>query len=184
MLESVSKIALVISIILEVFFWKFWTEFYFRYGIPVFRQRLGVKGPPGHSHLAGRLVEITKVSWLPNLIFEELTSGDVAFREEWGRRLFKFRVRYLPIMHGLIKVRAQEPYIIVTGMINWSVLAFMGAVAASLSSSSTDSTWVALVPLMGGFYIIQYFHYGVVCEEILSCYGRTPNRRIQRRPRS
>lgn|SRR5262245_11197961 len=171
MFESASKIALVISFILEIFFWSGWTEFYFRYGIPIFRKRLTFEKPPSYSHLADRLAARTRDRWLRNLLFEELSTGDVAFREEWVRRPFKFRIIYLPIMHGLIRLQPQEAQIIVTGMINWSVLTFLAAVAASIGNSLTDSTCgelAVVLLLVSGSYFMQYFHYQVVCEEIVT----------------
>lgn len=138
----------VIAIIVEIMVsWK-WNASYFRLGIPIFVRRIeragGVAGIPLEP-----LEKSTKTAAAPPLAFRLLGPDLVAFRE----RMFG---GYIPIMRGVIKSKPEEPFVVVAGLINWSVVVMGIVLVAFLGRGVTN-----VAPYFLGLLAVLYFIQGV-----------------------
>jgi len=99
----------------------FWNHSYFTIGIPVFRQRvpLRLNEVPTPDQLALAM----KSRWTAPLIFHKFQNGEVGFRERAFGGGFYFH--YTPIMHGIIRQDSSEPCVMIVGLLNWFIPAFV-----------------------------------------------------------
>ena len=107
---AITGLVIVIEIILN---WK-WNASYFRIGIPIFLRRIDKTGGIASIDLDA-LEQTTKTAAGAPLAFHRLGPNLIGFRE----RAF---AGYTPIMRGVIRSTAEEPSIVVAGLIDWSVI--------------------------------------------------------------
>ena len=99
-----------------------WVAAYFRFGIPVHFTRAALPGPLDAAETAQALDERFQGGPLhPTIRFKPLGPGQVALREA----LFEPRggVRYLPVMHMLVRLDPHAMQASLTGYLNYWVLA-------------------------------------------------------------
>jgi len=142
-------------VVLENLAAQAWAAPYFRLGIPVFFSRAALSGPLDEAQAAQALEARFKGGPLhPSIHFKHLAPGQIALREA----LFENRggVRYLPVMHSMVRLGPQPGQAILTGCLNWWVLA---ALAYTGFRSAADRSFipVALLVLfiLGFSYILQ-----------------------------
>lgn len=138
----------LIAIIVEIIFsWK-WNASYFRLGIPIFVRRIERAGGVAGISLEP-LAKSTTTAAAPPLAFRQLEPDLIAFRE----RMFG---GYIPIMRGVIKSKPEEPFVVVAGLINWSVVVLAIVLVAFLRRGVTN-----VAPYFFGLLAVLYFIQGV-----------------------
>ena len=106
------------------------------------------------SHFRGRLG--------PSLVFRQLESGEVAFREA----SFELKLlSYTPVMHGLLLAVPGSTECVVEGRANWFSLAFSLWMASFvLSRPEAWPILLVLVALVGGIEAVQATTYREVAK--------------------
>jgi Na+/H+ antiporter NhaD/arsenite permease-like protein len=137
-----------LAIIIEIrFSWK-WNASYFRAGIPIFVRSIERAG--GVAGIALEPLEkSTKTAAAPPLAFRPLGPDLIAFREPGFSG-------YIPIMRGVLKSKPEEPFIVVAGLLNWSVVVLAIVLVAFLRRGVTD-----VAPYFLGLLAVLYFIQGV-----------------------
>ncbi|MEA2163690.1 MAG: hypothetical protein QOK37_1817 [Thermoanaerobaculia bacterium] len=138
----------VIAIIVEIMFsWK-WNASYFRFGIPIFVRRIERAGGVASISIEPLAIS-TKTAAAPPLAFRLLDADLVAFRE----RMFG---GYIPIMRGVIKSKPEEPFVVVAGLLNWSVVVLAIVLVAFLGRGVAN-----VAPYFLGLLAVLYLIQGV-----------------------
>ena len=139
-----------------------WVEFYFRSGIPVFRSAVILPLHVRHNLSADEIERRCRGGWGPRLLFRELSTGDVAFREAAELSFFS----YTPIMHGLLTKRPTERVVVVSGHLNWFIIAVVLMLAGRWDEFG--ELWFAPVLILGMLYGIQAMRYKKVGEAVMA----------------
>jgi hypothetical protein len=121
-----------------------WNASYFRAGIPIFARRIETAGGVAAIDLE-TLEKSTKTAAGAALAFRRIDSDLIAFRE----RAFG---GYIPMMRGVIRSKAEEPSIVVAGLINWSVIAVAIVLIVFLRRGVLD-----VAPYFLGLLAVLYF---------------------------
>jgi len=136
------------AVIIEIILSAKWNVSYFRTGIPIFVRRIDRAG--GLTGISfDTLAKSTTTASAPPLAFRQLAPDLVAFRERGFNG-------YVPLMRGIIKSKAEEPSIVVAGLINWSAIVLAIVLVAFLRRSVT-----IVVPYYLAGFAILYFIQGV-----------------------
>lgn len=131
-------------IVIEIFLnWK-WNEAYFRSGIPIFVRRIEKTGGIAGIDLDA-LEKTTQTAAGAPLAFRRLEPDLIAFRE----RAFG---GYIPMMRGVIKSTAEEPSIVVAGLVDWSAIAVAIVLVVFLRRGVLD-----VAPYFLGLLAVLYF---------------------------
>ena len=135
-----------LAIVVEIFLnWK-WNASYFALGIPIFMRRIERTGGAATIDLDA-LETTTKTAAGAPLAFRRLGPDLIAFRE----RAFG---GYIPMMRGVIKSNAEEPSVVVAGLIDWSAIVIAIVLVAFLRRHVFDVAPYFL-GLLGVLYFIQ-----------------------------
>jgi hypothetical protein len=131
-----------------------WLGPYFRFGIPVFQHRtkLAFNDLPEAARALGEKFRASPTH--PSIRFRAIGERQVAFREQ----LFENRggARYLPVMHSLIRVQPERRALVLTGYLNWYVLAaLIYVVYRSMQDRSFIPVAVLVVFIFGLSYAVQ-----------------------------
>lgn len=137
---AIAGLVIVIEIVLN---WT-WNASYFAIGIPIFARRIERSGGIASIDLEP-LEQSTKTAAGVPLAFRRLAPDLIAFRE----RAF---AGYIPMMRGVIKSKAEEPSIVVAGLIHWSVIAIAIVLVVFLRRGVLD-----VAPYFLGLLAILYF---------------------------
>jgi len=151
---AIVALVIVIEIILN---WK-WNASYFAFGIPIFMRRIERMGGVATIDLDA-LEKTTKTASGAPLAFRRLGPDLVAFRE----RAFG---GYIPMMRGVIKSNAEEPSVVVAGLIDWSAIVIAIVLVAFLRRHVFDVAPYFL-GLLGVLYFIQAVRYNRVAAKLL-----------------
>jgi hypothetical protein len=134
---------------------QMWLAPYFRFGIPVHVQRVNPAEPVHLPQATKALSEKFRANpEHPSIRFKLFGERQVAFREV----LFENRggVRYLPVMHSLVRLHPDRGTLALTGYLNWYVLAaLVYVVYRSLSDRSFIPVAVLVVFIFGLSYAVQ-----------------------------
>ena len=150
---AVAIVALVI--VIEIFLnWK-WNASYFALGIPIFMRRIERTGGAATIDLDA-LEKSTKTAAGAPLAFRRLGPDLIAFRE----RAFG---GYIPIMRGVIRSNAEEPSIVVAGLVDWSVIAVAIVLVVFLRRGVLD-----VAPYFLGLLAVLYFIQAVRFNRVAS----------------
>jgi hypothetical protein len=148
-------------LVLETLAAQSWAAPYFRLGIPVYFIRASLDGPLDAAQAARALeARFTASPLHPSIRFKPIAPGQIALRE----RLFENRVgvRYLPVMHALVRLHPRQRLFTLTGNLNWSVLA---ALVYVLYRSFSDRSFLPVGLLILFFFGISYvFQAGVTAR--------------------
>jgi hypothetical protein len=142
----------VVLLALENLAAQTWLGPYFRFGIPVAFQRGELNGSldlPGEARALSEKFRANPIH--PSIRFKPLGERQVAFREA----LFENRggVRYLPVMHSLIRLHPERRLFTLTGYLNWYVLA---ALAYVLYRSLDDRSFIPVALLVVFIFALSY----------------------------
>src|SRR3954447_7485497 len=137
---AIAGLVIVIEIILN---WT-WNASYFALGIPIFARRIERSGGVASIDL-DPLEKSTKTAAGDPLAFRRLAPDLIAFRE----RAF---AGYIPMMRGVIRSKAEEPSIVVAGLIHWSVIAVAIVLVVFLRRGVLN-----VAPYFLGLFAILYF---------------------------
>lgn len=120
--------------LLEMALSYFWTPWYFRTGIPIYRKNYIL---PQRMQLNAQSIKNKWVSdeFAAKLIFRDTGENEVALRESMKKE-FAFRFYYAPIMRGLIRRNPMNNRIEIVGFLNWSVIAIAITLSLLLIVSS------------------------------------------------
>jgi len=150
---AIVGLVIVIEIILN---WK-WNASYFAVGIPIFMRRIERTGGTAIIDLDA-LEKTTKTASGAPLAFRRLGPDLVAFRE----RAFG---GYIPMMRGVIKSNAEEPSIVVAGLIDWSAIVIAIVLVVFLRRHVYDVAPYFL-GLLGVLYFIQAVRFNRVATKL------------------
>lgn len=127
-----------------------WLPVYYRFGIPLYSRRRRLNDLAGSeietSRLAAALSERFRARpEHPSILFKALSEREIAARE----KLFENRggIRYLPVVHSLIRLHPERESVTVMGYINAYVLVAL-VYAAYRSTQETSFIPVALLILV------------------------------------
>ena len=141
--------ALIAALLVETVLSARWNRAYFRSGFLVFSKRISPAGMAPALPSPSALEMAVKSTWLPSLVFHQLSLSELAFRE----RLFEFRLfSYTPVMHGLIDCRGAEHLILVQGRLNWSTVLFI----LFFALGPAREVWFVVLPFLAGVLAVIY----------------------------
>ena len=121
-------IPLIVSLLITAVEWlaaRIWWPLYFRIGIPVYRRTFLFGGAPTREVTAESLEEDLQASrgdMIYRIEFRAFSDGEIAFREDPGDPGPSSRLRYIPVMHGLLSIDLRQGTASVVGRLNWSVI--------------------------------------------------------------
>ena len=150
---AIAGLVIVIEIILN---WK-WNVSYFRVGILIFLRRIEKTGGIAAIELEP-LEQSTKTAAGAPLAFRRLRPDLIAFRE----RAFG---GYIPMMRGVIRSDAEEPSIVVAGLVDWSVIAVAIVLVVFLRRGVLNVAPYFL-GLLGVLYFIQAVRFYRVASKL------------------
>jgi hypothetical protein len=150
-----------------------WLPAYFRFGIPIYVRSAACAVPFDPSEAAGRLQESLKSSPMhPSIRFQAFNERQLAFREA----LFENRggIKYLPVMHSLIRLRPGGRALTLTGYLNWSILAaLLYLVYRTLTDRSFIPVAILVLFILTLSYVFQSGANGRVIGSINDLLGAT-----------
>ena len=136
-----------------------WNWTYFSVGIRVFHRVLPVLDPKATIPSEESLEEAVYRSAFPPLAFWAIEEGRFAFREKISGGL---RLGYLPVMRGNLVFKRRGARVEVVGLLNWFVLAFLGAAAYSVWLLRTPLLLILTAALAVFTYAIQFRRFSQV----------------------
>jgi len=152
-------VVLAIAIV-EIVLSARWSAFYFTVGLPILWRRvdrvIGLEDQSLHE-----LLQVAATVAATPLLFRRLAPDLIAFRE----KAFGGSIHYLPIMHGVIRRRAEEATAVVVGLVNWYIVALILMFAFLLGG---DFLEVApyFFAAVGIVYLIQSVRYGRIAKAL------------------
>lgn len=160
--------ALIVVVALEMAASVFWVPAYFRFGVPIFRDRTASFNPGAPIPTSAALEDAINGKRYTDLVFRPLDEETFAFRES-ARPLFgqPGRFSYTPVMHGKIVFDRQQAAVVVTGLANWFPIFFSVTVIAVLVSwghrvAAVLPMGLLVVGMFGWIYWIQKKRYRAV----------------------
>lgn len=127
-----------------------WFDVYYRYGLPVFNQKVDIK--KFRTDYANDLERFQDSGATRPFIFRAISSREIAFREKmYGL----YWLDYLPVMRGFIHVTKNRRNVLLTGKLNWYIL-FLPVIMLLMIQSSNDLIFIAIVlALLFAIYLFQ-----------------------------
>lgn len=136
------------AVILEIIVSWRWTPSYFRFGIPIFIRRMERSGGVAGVSIEP-LEKSSRTATGPPFTFRQLGPDLIAFRERGFNG-------YVPLMRGAIMSKVEEPFVVVTGLVNWSAVVIAIVLIAFLRRGVAD-----VAPYFLGALAILYLIQGV-----------------------
>ena len=150
-------VVLAITIV-EIVLSARWNLFYFTVGLPIFMRRVDRVVTVAELSLDELQQSTATVAGTP-ILFRRLAPDTIAFRE----KPFGGSMHYMPIMHGLIRRRAEEASVVVLGFANWYIVALILMFAVL-----TGKDFLDVAPYLLGavaiVYLIQSVRYSRVVK--------------------
>ncbi len=138
---------LILGIVLEFVLSITWSRFYFRFGIPIFRTRVGVNKEFSFSEALSQRGELADT-----FSAKQISSNEIAIRE---RFLVLSRSATL---HGLIRLSPGRDELVAWAFINWTLLFLVGLFAVMLSGAPGFAWLIVLVIISSiGVHKIKQF---------------------------
>lgn len=150
---------LIIVFIAEVTCSGFWVPAYFRYGVPIFRMRLGDAAPVAAGAHVGLQQRFNDA---PRLAFKMLDETSVAIRDSWASLS-----SYTPVMHGIIHDAADGNSAHITGYVNWTPMAILGVFALTPAPLEARYFGVLLLVIFVVTYVIEARRYAKLARFLL-----------------
>jgi hypothetical protein len=137
-----------------------WNLFYFTVGLPIFVRRIDRVVAVAELSLEELQQSTASMAGTP-ILFRRLGPDAIGFREK-GLGIGGF-FHYTPIMHGLIRRRAEEASVVVLGFANWSIVALS---LFTVLVTGKDFLVVApyLLGVVGIIYLIQSVRYSRIVK--------------------
>jgi hypothetical protein len=112
--------------ILELILSSLWNAAYFRYGIKIYSAEYDLPKCVNAEVLANRLeIKSETEKSISQFKYKRIGENQVGFREKMlDFRMFAFR--YTPIMHGIINIDDYSTKVKISGLLNWSIVLFIG----------------------------------------------------------
>ena len=156
----VGLVLMAALIVAEVVLSMTWNRFYFTTGIPIFWRRIESTEKLETLSLEALQKASATAAGAP-FAFRPLTPNAIAFRE----RPLGGMMHYMPLMRGLIRHNAEEPFISVLGLVNWS---FVGLVVFLLAMLGRKVGIIAfyLVGVLAVLYFIQAIRFGRIAKAV------------------
>ena len=139
--------AFVVIAIAEMILSAKWSPFYVTKGIPVFIRRIDRPQGLAGVDLEALAKSAATVAGAP-FLFRWFGDDTIAFRE----KSFSGAIHYFSLMRGLIRRRAGEPQVVVTGLLSWWALALLAGLVIILGRNIKD---VVFYPVAA--YAVLYF---------------------------
>lgn len=165
-------------VFIELLLAQTWVGAYFRLGIPIAMRTLALNSPPGQSTgdeaaraLAQSLTERFSTRPLhPSLRFKAVAPSVIAYREV----LFENRsgVRYIPVMHSVLRLHPEQCRITVTGYINWYVVFALVYMALRIQD---DSSFAIVAVLVLVVLVVSYLTQSAVNAQVAQAAGEERN---------
>ena len=158
--------------IIEMSLSGIWAPFYFRYGVPLFVKTCSYSKEPETLTNPITLDQLYEGSWGPSTLFQSLGPGETAFRQ----KVFEYRIlKYLPLMHGIVRRDRSRQVMTVTGYANWWPI-LMVALLPVFAVEATDAeeliaTFIGALLMFGVIYLIQYRLFSKIFEKVKSDYS-------------
>jgi hypothetical protein len=144
---TVGLTLVALLIIAEVVLSMKWNRFYCTRGVPIFVRR-AESGAKLESFPIEVLEKASATAAGAPFQFRRLDANTIAFRE----RSLGGLMHYAPLMHGLIRKRAEEASIAVVGLVNWWAI---GLVVFLLAILRRDIAIIGLYAV--GAFAVLYF---------------------------
>ena len=160
--------------IVETIFSLRWNWTYFSVGIRVFHRVLPVLDPKATTPSEERLEEALSRSAFPPLAFWALEDDRFAFREKIFGGL---RLGYTPVMRGNLRFQRRGARVEVIGLLNWSVLVFVGFAVFSLTVLRDPVFLLFTVGLLALIYTIQFRRFAQVARAAAVEWSMSESRR-------
>ena len=158
-------VVLAITIV-EIVLSARWNLFYFTVGLPIFVRRIDRVVAVAELSLDELQKSTATVAGTP-ILFRRLGPDAIAFREKG----LGGSIHYMPIMHGLIRRRAEEATVVVLGFANWYIVALILMFAVLMGKNFLD---VALY-LVGAVAIVYLIPgHPAIRESSRCCAARNP----------
>jgi len=148
-------------VVVETVFSLRWNWTYFSVGFRVFHRVLPVLDPKGTTPSEERLEAALSKSAFPPLAFWALEKDRFAFREKIGGGL---RFGYTPVMRGNLVFKRRGARVEVVGLVNWSVLVFVGLAVFSMTVLQSPVFLLLAVGLCALIYAIQFRRFSQVAR--------------------
>jgi hypothetical protein len=146
----------------ELFVAGLWLPFYFRFGIPLFRQSYPMTYKPDLAAKIPELEQTLKRSmWRPSIVFRPLNNHEIAFR-------YKFGSRNNPVA-GLISLEPAQGRMTITGNLYWTYL-FMPLLFLSFPAWGGRMTGLFFLFVIGIMIFtigLQRYHYSQIAATIV-----------------
>lgn len=154
---SIVAAVAVLEIILS---WK-WHSLYFRFGLPIFWRRIERTESMENVSLEELEKSAHTVAGTP-LLFRRIDAETIAFRE----KAFGGSIHYVPIMHGLIRRNAGEPFVTLTGLANWWAVALLATMLIVIRRRDYDEILPYFTFAYGVLYLISAVRYNRVAKKL------------------
>lgn len=161
-------------VIVETVFSLRWNWTYFSVGFRVFHRALPVLDPKGTTPSEERLEAALSKSAFPPLAFWALEKDRFAFREKIGGGL---RFGYTPVMRGNLVFKRRGARVEVVGLVNWSVLVFVGLAVFSVTVLQSPVFLLLAVGLCALIYAIQFRRFSQAARAAAAEWSMSDSRR-------
>jgi len=165
---------LLLVVIVETVFSLRWNWTYFSVGFRVFYRALPVLDPKGTTPSEERLEAALSKSAFPPLVFWALEDDRFAFRERIDGGL---RFGYTPVMRGNLVFKPRGARVEVVGLVNWSVLVFVGLAVFSVTVLQNPVFLLLTVGLCALIYAIQFRRFSQVARAAAAEWSMSGSRR-------
>jgi len=155
-----------VLLVLESLAAQRWSRPYFRLGIPIFFTRTALDQSLDAGQAAQALNRrFTSSPHHPSIRFKSIGPNQIALREV----LFENRggIRYLPVMHSLVRLHQQQGLITLTGYLNWSILAALVYIFyRSMAERSFIPVGLLIIFILSLSYLFQAAVTGRIGQEL------------------
>lgn len=135
-----------------------WNRFYCTRGLPLFVRRIERTSGLADVSIESLQQRGATAAGAP-FVFRTLGPDAIAFREHFGGGM----IHYVPLMHGLIRHNAEEPFVTVVGLANWFIVAFVAAILVSFGRH-LGVTVFYLIGALAILYLIQAVRFGRIAK--------------------
>lgn len=142
-----------------------WNRLYYRSGFRLYKKRFQYVKRADLQKLGRDLTTRLKSKAAPNIVVHPISQTELAFREQNFDQMFK--LRYTPIMHGIVEFVPQERIIVVSGRLDWSTIGFLVLFLKIASLSIVGILFFGFSPLIiAACYWMQIGRYQAVELEL------------------
>lgn len=152
----------VILLLAEFYAANAWFAPFYRFGIPIFAVKAKRAPAADLAAAAARLSQVFKSTPRhPSILFKPIDAEHIALHEN----LFEHRagIRYLPVMHTVIRYNRAANTVSLNGYLNWSILA---ALAFLIYRVSVDPSFIPVAILLVVVFLVSYISQAALLQQI------------------